>query len=480
MPTTYLLSIGINRYASEDISTLEGCDIDVKGLQELFLQKGWVQEENCLLLLDEKAGRQQMIDAIRTHFGQLQSGDTALLHFSGHGTTEPMDAAFVHAGHESAHGRNEALVCHDAFLPGIHPLSDKELRWLVAESQQGKEGVTFVGLFDCCHSGSMLKESDRWIKMTAPQRRKRHLSDYLEGQFQDRLDQEGCIQLPAVDYISLTACSPQEYAWGSTVGSLFTTCMMEVLLRHDLPPSYAELHLQLRQLVHPRSGNSQLPQIEYAGHANPYRRFLQAKMTAIASMPNLVKRGEKWFATNGAIHGIDVRAHRDAQLPIYQREQLIGWGMIELVFVEETSILPTWKSTHPTDLNHLFIGLHFMPLSIALTASKNAVHDLATLQDFFAAAKDLHTQVVPQGAKYELQSIGHQLLIHRLENEERKLLIGLEETSSKALDWLRFHWQMIENWERAWTLRTPKQSSIKASSISFLFSYWNAHRPKKT
>ena len=157
----YVLGIGINEYEVEGISDLEQCERDIDRVKKFFISSLKVPESNYKVLSPKETCREGIITAFRTHFGNLRRGDIAVLNYSGHGSWEKPAKEFIEAKFESSTGQIEGIVPRDARVDGVRIISDKEIRLLVNEIQytdEGKEkGVQFVGIFDCCYSGSMLK-----------------------------------------------------------------------------------------------------------------------------------------------------------------------------------------------------------------------------------------------------------------------------------------------------------------------------------
>lgn len=462
-PNVYLLSIGINKYASDKVSNLDGCEKDVSDLRQVMIQLNLVDDENCKTICNEAATRAGIIHAFRTHFKQLKDGDIAILHYSGHGSQEPTHPAFIDAGYEMKESKNEALVCHDSRCSGIFNIADKELRLLIAEVQKDKKETTFVGLFDCCHAGSILKE-DKWkIRRDHPDLKPRPLVAYLDGIYQAMLQDTGSVILPSINYLALTACSPQEQALETNNGGLFTNAIIE-LLQHPRLYSYAEIHSLSRLLVQRESNRRQHPYLEYMGESNPYQLFLKKTISVINSMPALSKRGQDWVANAGAIQGIEIPILSNKSIPIFQKKEdlvPIGTATVDTVFVEETKVIPTWYDETPSVTDQLFVGLYHKPLAIKSSINPDI---LFTRQSI----------VVNEEAAYEVVAEDNQLLIYKKKSDTSELIIGITEGGAKALDWLNHQLKYIAKWENILQLKTPKRTRIALDTISFYFSFWDA------
>lgn len=148
MSTVYALLVGINRYAAGDSAPppLRGCVNDVTAMQIALTRLIGVPEQNIYLLTEQQATRDAIIDGWRSHLrDQVQPGDVAYFHYSGHGSQA------CSTDLSEADGFDETLVAYDSRLAGHFDLLDKELAALIAEVEQRQ--VQVIVFLDCCHSG---------------------------------------------------------------------------------------------------------------------------------------------------------------------------------------------------------------------------------------------------------------------------------------------------------------------------------------
>ena len=133
------LLIGIN-YLNTPYA-LAGCIDDAKRMQTFLEDKKF----SCQVLTDEttqKPTKATILSLFAQMLASAQAGDLLFFYFSGHGSY-----TYDRNGDE-ADKRDEMIVSSD--LQGV---LDDELKALL--SKHLKEGVTLVGLFDSCHSGTM-------------------------------------------------------------------------------------------------------------------------------------------------------------------------------------------------------------------------------------------------------------------------------------------------------------------------------------
>ncbi len=482
-PTIYLLSVGIDRYHSDKISNLNEGVNDILKFKKTLIRLGKISESNCKSICNEAATRKEIIKTFRSHFSQLKDGDIALFHFSGHGSWEPTSPEFTTAGYELPGGRNETLVCHDSGYEGGLNIADKELRLLVAEYQQKKPQTTFIGIFDCCHSGSMLREDNLKAKAISNNPNERPLNKYLEGKYSKMLEDTGTISIPPINFISFAACSPKELAFEGSQGGLLTNALIELLNQNQARLSYSELHSLAGILVQNQSNKCQHPYLEYFGESNPFSLFLEHQQSLNIRMPVLHKKGQNWIVRLGAINGIEVPTSKTLNIPIFRRNDLlnsIGKATIKDIFVEETEITPEWHSLTLRKEDNLCIGLYTKSIAIKLSVKRSAIHSYKEIQQLLESSTPGHQIFIHQQAEYEIGAEENKILIYRNRSNKKVLLIGLEENSQLALDWLRLQLRNITKWENTLRLTAPKQSKIQAESISLFFSYWNSKGNKIT
>ncbi len=467
MPNVYLLSIGINTYRHPSISSLHACVSDVQLLRRQLLDLALVRPEHCSELLDARATRQQIIQTFRQHFGQIADGDIALLHFSGHGTRQRIPRAFSEADLEIELGKMEATCCYDSRCGNTYSIADKEWRWLIAELQTERPRSLFVGLFDCCHSGSMTREEQVRIRRTGEAKDARPLVSLLEGQYQAQLDRGEELQLPPINYLSFSACAYSELARENAQGGYFTRALVEALRHHPPSISYADLHRAVQASVIQWSKDQQHPYLDCWGTAHPHHQFLSQQLSPANHWPRLFFNGTDWQVNLGAIHGLTLAVDQKNVLPIVVDDQTtpIGAARVRAIHPEKTQVQPQWESTPPTADTALRIALYAPPLALQLEGQHLDQTILDQLEtSLLTPQRSPHFQW-QANAQYVLQLRPAHVHLYRLGPEQRQLLIGLEGESPLALDWLllQIHW--IAKWEMLQRLRTPRHGQLRPHDI---------------
>jgi metacaspase-1 len=135
------LCVGINDYPGTN-SDLTGCVNDANDWEAELKSRGYTVTK----LLDSKATRQAIVDALNQLVTSGISGDSLVFTFSGHGSWLPDD------GGDEPDGRDEMLCPYD--VTSQQYLMDDDLAKIFA---QKKAGVALYFISDSCHSGSVAK-----------------------------------------------------------------------------------------------------------------------------------------------------------------------------------------------------------------------------------------------------------------------------------------------------------------------------------
>jgi hypothetical protein len=150
------LLVGINRYASPLVRTLNGCCNDVESMSQFLQQRFGTPGEAVRTLLDDKATHEAIKTAFREHLiekarrwfeaGHPEPKPAFVFHFSGHGS-QALDPTGT-----KPNGLDETIVPHDSRTPGVYDIKDWELGQFLEELTRFTDNVTVI--LDCCHSGS--------------------------------------------------------------------------------------------------------------------------------------------------------------------------------------------------------------------------------------------------------------------------------------------------------------------------------------
>jgi endonuclease G len=486
-PNIKLLSIGINKYISEGISDLYQCVQDVERMQAFLKQLLQLSDRDLCLLTDEGATRENIISAFREHFQGLQAGDVALLHYSGHGSWEDTNPAFIEAGIDAPGSRTEVLVCHDSTVNNTYNIADKELRWLIHELQyngQGEAtGVKFIALMDCCYAGSMFRRVEEGVRRRMHPGRKafRPLSELL-GPYASMES----LRLPVVNYISMSACSPRQSAIEDPGGGVFTNAVLRVLERSAAIgrlPNYAELFSSVNEITRINACNIQHPHFEYAGHVNPYEPFLGLEGAKPQQFPVMTIHGAGGQISLGAIHGVKPGSIQDWRIPIYDGsdfEHPVGSAEVQQVELEHTIVKNielngrVLRGKNISLLERTYhAGLKGHALPLQLSIAEEAQHLRAAIFEVLAKPQYEGRFFIDEQANYMLSVDAEQLLIRRKKGAEWPLLHGVKSTDTKAIDYIFGQLLQVARWEQVNNVTSAKSTSIDVDGLDFSFSYYD-------
>jgi len=302
--TIYALMVGINRYRSPDVRDLRGCVTDVAGARGFLEQRRASDiQVDPLVLVDDEATGQAILDAFRSHLTRAGPGDTALFWFSGHGSTAPVPTYLKHL--EPGGTKLQTLMCADSRVDGRPELLDKELALLLDEVADC--GGNVVAVLDSCHSGGATR-ADMQVRYVEPASRAaaEHLLPDLARRYAGGA--------PAIRHVLLAACQPEELAGeepiDGTVQGRFSWALLGALYQAGPATTYRELLTLARNGVERRS-MIQRPLIFPAGPGLADRRLFGDGTSGLT--PKIVMRNAAygWEVNVGSAHAIEAGRRGD-------------------------------------------------------------------------------------------------------------------------------------------------------------------------
>ncbi|MFE4451776.1 caspase domain-containing protein [Streptomyces sp. NPDC056796] len=286
MATLYALFVGIDDYPERP---LEGCVNDVQAA------RSWLERRSGLTnafrtLHNAQATHAAVRAGIGDHLGRGGPGDTALLWFSGHGSSQETDDP------REATGRSQALVCHDSLDRGGQALlQDSELGALL--DAVAARGTHVVAVLDCCHSGGATRDGASGTTARGVPWRPWWPTDRPGGV------RDGGGEGPEpLRHVLLAACRPQELAYerviDGKVRGQFSHAMLDVLGRQGPATTYGALHALVEERVHGLN-DRQHPQLRGPEDA----RFLYGN--SVRTSPHLLRHTVSgWEVDCGHAHGL--------------------------------------------------------------------------------------------------------------------------------------------------------------------------------
>jgi len=329
----YALLVGINEYPNK-AHWLNGCINDLNGWKQ-YLEKRAKRtgyEFKPLILTNEQATRQAVIDGFTQHLSKAKADDVAVFFFSGHGSEEPCTELFP----KTSDKLNQTLVCWDSRTTSWD-LLDKELSNLIAVVANTNPQITVI--LDCCHSGSgtrLLGERQLEPRDVASRTggNRRDICFYINDAGQpsqyraaDSTDEEVSQQpFPVIKgtHILLSACHETQTAKEAfdneahMAHGVFSFYAQQVLENAQRELTYVEIITLINQQI---SGNvvEQSPQLEVIkGDGGNRDQFFLSKDRQTESKDIFVlSYDNEWQVRGGSVNGWPAVDGSDIELAVF-------------------------------------------------------------------------------------------------------------------------------------------------------------------
>lgn len=161
----WAILIGVSRYPLIGAAELQGPENDIKGYKSVLEERFGFLSAHIVVLLNEAATRQAILDAITALTERVLSDDVVVVAYSGHGSQRPESHSatapmlWAAAVGKEADGLQETIVPYDSGR-GNHPsrdITDSELHALLARLTTRTANVTVI--LDCCHAAGALRDA---------------------------------------------------------------------------------------------------------------------------------------------------------------------------------------------------------------------------------------------------------------------------------------------------------------------------------
>ncbi|MDB9313500.1 caspase family protein [Spirulina sp. CS-785/01] len=155
------LLVGINDYSNPS-ERLAGCVNDVILQRQLLIHRYGFNPQDVVMLLDEQATRQGMLEAFEEHLiKQAKPGDVVVYHYSGHGSlVQDPDPIFRRVGTDI--GLNGTFVPVDAKLPTGYPETGGTVADIMGHTlfllMSAIQTENFTAVLDSCFSGAATRD----------------------------------------------------------------------------------------------------------------------------------------------------------------------------------------------------------------------------------------------------------------------------------------------------------------------------------
>lgn len=157
-PTRKALLVGINEYPRE-ADRLAGCVNDVFAMSAVLQECGFEPGE-IRTCLDDRATAAGILSRLEWLLGDAQPGDQLVFYYSGHGARVPEYGEF-----DEPDRLTETLVPWDFDWTPETSISDEQIYGLYSQLPYETQ---LMLLFDCCHAGSMHRQSGAKARGISP------------------------------------------------------------------------------------------------------------------------------------------------------------------------------------------------------------------------------------------------------------------------------------------------------------------------
>ncbi|MCZ6915568.1 MAG: caspase family protein [Gemmatimonadetes bacterium] len=226
-PDKWALLVGINEYASEDITDLKGAVNDIERMKALLMGKFAFPEKNIKVLTNEQATHEGIVTAFQDHLiNHTKRGDIVVFHYSGHGSQmrDQPDG-------DEADGMDESIVPHDSRQAGKYDISDDEINGLLRLLAEKTDNITLI--FDSCHSGTASRGGGLARNAKPDDREPPPMPDYAVS---SRGGQATSLRDPQINYVLLSGARSDHWpASTSTRGSTTAPSRTSSPRRSSLP-----------------------------------------------------------------------------------------------------------------------------------------------------------------------------------------------------------------------------------------------------
>ena len=224
------LLIGINYIGTDH--ALNGCIDDVERMKLFLETKGFNKFDTMTDLTNIKPTRLNILDKIQNSVNALVEGDLLFIYFSGHGSyTYDLNG-------DETDGKDELIVSSD-----LKYIVDDEIKNIL--NKFSKKNVSIIGMFDSCHSGTMMDL--------------RYQYDYMNDDYSENIMNEKCLG----NVLMIGGCMDHQYSLEVTIdekpqGLLTSTFINIMNTKNDL--SWKELMCYMYKSIK-STHFSQIPQI---------------------------------------------------------------------------------------------------------------------------------------------------------------------------------------------------------------------------
>jgi len=490
-PHLYALLVGINNYAPP-IPALRGCLNDLQKVVS-YLEKESVDfEVHIHTLTDGQATKNNIVNAITTHYEPAGENDVVFFYFSGHGTQEEADPVFwpVEEDHKL-----ESIVCYDGYTLSdgkakFNLLADKELRYLI--SKVAKKGSHILTIFDCCHSGGNtrngfvlgLGEDALERRMICRERLSqafpaRPWEDFIFSKtisFDEVKINSITQYLAEGKHIQMAACQHDESAFEVGGEGVFTKNLLEILTRSEGLVTYYDLQARIQNYL--RYQFRQTPRTYVSGddESSLFLGFLNKKGGGKPLYGNIsFNQTEGWIIDFGSMHGL---SHESTINVITTNSQESYVAKLQELYPTHAQLTFEKQDNDKLDQRLSYKGYStdylFTTLKIYIDVKDNEIKGDLVASLSSAPGKNLMITELQREADYCIEQEGKEVFVSRPEMSSVPIILPVNYTSNNSATIIRNYLQHLAQFEFVKNLQNPNPILFSRFPVEISFYQKNA------
>jgi hypothetical protein len=142
--------VGLNQYSNPQFS-LQGCVNDVQSMKSILTDLYGFQQADVVTITDAAATNAAIVSGLKNLVAGASIGDKLVFCYSGHGTRIVATDAVG-----KPDGKIDAIVPYEATYTSL--ITSENLYDII--TARVAPTVSFTAIYDCCHSGSMIRDFD--------------------------------------------------------------------------------------------------------------------------------------------------------------------------------------------------------------------------------------------------------------------------------------------------------------------------------
>ncbi|KAM6497672.1 Caspase domain containing protein [Amanita muscaria] len=251
--TRKALCIGIN-YTGQS-NELRGCANDARNMRKFLIQKYGFRSSQVMILTDDNHDRrlhptrQNMIGGMKWLVEGARPHDSLFIHYSGHGGQKKDTTGQKEGGLDENKSQGLFALCPFNSVPRVIFPSDFKQKGDIVDHELNQilvqplpPGCRLTGIFDCCHSGTVLDLP--YLRSAHGRIKKTHISNRARTR-----------QPPPADVICFSACKDDETSADTFEGGIYVGAMSYAMIKalnENVNQTYEQVLESARNILRPK------------------------------------------------------------------------------------------------------------------------------------------------------------------------------------------------------------------------------------